>query len=652
MKKNRQLLSEAINNIPDRYISEAAEGPKGVRSRKGFVAALAAALAVMLILPTIVLIARTSDPLRKYKNDPYYAVISAIARGDEESAYLKKLTRRSVWENLFDFFLAKSGDAAMPEAGGGNFATGDMLNSAAKEDEITDNQVEGVLEADIVKRNDEHAFYLRGNTFYIYTLDGVDSKLVATYTMNAYLDGVSLRNFYLVDSQLIFEGIDYWGKYGFTKLASFSVEDLVDGKIDETPKTATLQGSLISTRYTNGSLLVICGYYCYEDERDFESGNYLPHYEQNGELVAIAPEDITTPDGPSESYYTAVYLLDGEELSVLDSHALLGTPKAQYVSENAVYLVSESTALYRDGEDAKVFAYEPDPEKSCVITRVVSHIDAISYGEDGFTSLGSITLDGEVKDQYSMDEHNGILRVAVSTREVNYVLNGFGNRSSGNRSVLNASLYLVSLDTFRVISSANKFAPSGETVQSARFDDDIAYICTAEVVTFTDPVYRFDLSDPERISSMDTGTIDGYSTSLVELENGDLLGIGYGNDRFTLKLEIYRQGENSLVSVDSIELNDCEFPTNYKCYYIDREAGLFGIPIYLYSTEENGVTYYESAMHYILFSYDQEQLTVAKDVKISETYGLETVRGFVYNDDLYILSNNGLKVSALDATNG
>ena len=250
-----------------------------------------------------------------------------------------------------------------------------------------------------------------------------------------------------------------------------------------------------------------------------------------------------------------------------------------------------------------------------------------------------------------MDEYEGILRVALSTREVRYCLNGAGTRAALSQAEENSSLYLVSLDDFSILSSAVKFAPEGETVQSARFDKALAYICTAKVVTFTDPVYRFDLSDPEHISSMDTGVIDGYSTSLIELENGDLFGIGYGNGRLTLKLEIYRKGETGLVSVDSFEFDGCEFSEDYKSYFIDREAGLFGVPIYTYYETDHGVTYYDSVMRYLLFSYDGESLALMMNLKLYDYPGLRVTRGFVYEGNLYVLSSGSLTVAPISCGN-
>ena len=74
---------------------------------------------------------------------------------------------------------------------------------------------------------------------------------------------------------------------------------------------------------------------------------------------------------------------------------------------------------------------------------------------------------------------------------------------------------------------------------------------------------------PYHITYKDTGDIKGYSSSLVDFGDGYLLGIGYGNDRNTLKIEIYVETENGVVSLCSYERRDTQFSEDYKSYYIE-----------------------------------------------------------------------------------
>ena len=51
----------------------------------------------------------------------------------------------------------------------------------------------------------------------------------------------------------------------------------------------------------------------------------------------------------------------------------------------------------------------------------MTEIYALGYGAEGFRKLGSIGVEGTVKNQYSLDEFNGILRVVTTTGGTSYL---------------------------------------------------------------------------------------------------------------------------------------------------------------------------------------------------------------------------------------
>ena len=154
-----------------------------------------------------------------------------------------------------------------------------------------------------------------------------------------------------------------------------------------------------------------------------------------------------------------------------------------------------------------------------------------------------------------MDEYNGVFRVVTS-------VNG------------SASLFCLDKASGELLDAALNFAPRGEEVTAARFDRESAYVCTAVRITFTDPVFFFDLSDPSNITYTDTGYIDGFSTSLINYGDGLALGIGEG-DVGKAKVEVYAEVEGSVISISEYTV-DGEVSDVYKAYYVDRELGLFG----------------------------------------------------------------------------
>ena len=179
------------------------------------------------------------------------------------------------------------------------------------------------------------------------------------------------------------------------------------------------------------------------------------------------------------------------------------------------------------------------------------------------------------------------------------------------------------------------FAPRGESVQSARFDGDVAYICTA--VRLSDPVFFFDLSDYSSITYKESDTITGYSTSLVNFGDGYLLGIGVGETWDSLKIEIYEEGESGVVSVCKYELTDATYAGEYKAYFIDRENRLVGLGVTLDQQEEKEC--------YILLCFDGYQLRRVLDVPLA---GVNTQKRAVLIDGcLYLFGENEFRVTQI-----
>jgi len=131
----------------------------------------------------------------------------------------------------------------------------------------------------------------------------------------------------------------------------------------------------------------------------------------------------------------------------------------------------------------------------------------------------------------------------------------------------------------------------------------------------------------DNITYTDTGTIDGFSTSLIQLGDGYLLGIGYGDDR-QLKIEIYEETEKGVVSVCAYE-RDAFFSEEYKSYFIDRENDMIGLAVTDYG--KYGKT------EYILLHFDGYKLHERETVECGG--GLEAVRADVIDGFLYVLSS-------------
>ena len=584
------------------------------------------ALALVLFVPYSTALPDVS----RYHNSPYFDVIQGI----------NKLTYSPPkYDNNFEALWAEIENLGMV---GAPMAPGEalppMMNApgevpeadlSGKYEEVTDNQVEGVIEADLIKRSDKYIYYLCGDDFYIYTIDKNSSKCVGNRRINFLGEGCQYNAKEMFLSQdcttvtVLMTG--YSKEEGpVTALITLDVTD--PGNIEKTG-TVCFTGYYLSARKVGEDILLTCNYHQYANSVDFDDPTtFIPRYGTLDEMQLIDAKNILCPEELNNLSYTVIAKIDGKSLEVKDTAALLSYSQELYVSQDTIFATH-------------TFTKRTELDQDIYKTVTMTEITGISYTGDQLEILGSVQVEGGVKDQYSMDQHNGILRVATSTTEQIHqyhtsggsggIMADWTERLQRNRS---CSLYCIDLSSWQIAASVENFAPDGDEVTSARFDGDMAYICTAEVIVLTDPVYFFDLSDLGNITWTDTGIIDGYSSSLINF--GDyLLGIGFGAER-QLKLEVYAQGETGVESLAVYQRN-CDFTSEYKSYYIDREKGLIGIPILDWEEWEKG------NMFYLLLHFDGSEWKEVACINLDH-YGSDRVRATIVDGWLYALYDNQL----------
>lgn len=550
-----------------------------------------------------------------YSDSPYYGVIQKINAAQAEAPmFYDNFDFLSY--HLFNFLRDddyRSGSSNLLVDDDGSATSGSALDDT----EVTDNQVAGVTEGDLFKRSDRFLFYLRNDTINdteisVYTIDREESVQIFGKSFSddrmTYYFGSSDKELYLSEDgstvTVLVPCSDRSSGRGYVCVINMDVTE--SGSLVN-DRRMYFSGDAITSRMVDGELLIMTEYAVDSDADFSDESTFLPQIGQPGQMHSIPSENIIAPDVLSSTRYTVVYRIDSETLEVTDTAAFLSYSDTVYVSENNIYVTRDYEA-------------EEDQGLNGSILRSWTEIAAIRYADGPFTYLGSASVEGFVRNQYSLDEHEGILRIVTSINEFK------GNRHNQYHELdENASLYCVNLDTWQIVARAERFAPAGEEAMSVRFDGDYAYVCTAEKITMTDPVYFFDLSDLENITYKDTGTIDGYSSSLVDF--GDhLLGIGY-NDSRDLKIEVYEVTDTGVQSVCSYEL-DASFSQTYKAYLIDRENRLVGLAI---NERDNSA-------EYLLLQFDGDQLkTVLRTYFDCGT--LSRARAVVIDGYLYMLGD-------------
>jgi len=650
-----EKMMRLLNQIDDRYLEEAEKKRKAAFSSRR-VAALAACF--VLIVASMVLFTpyRTTPPtVEAYRDSEYYPLIEKInAYGFAQPKY----------KNNFEFLTASF--ASLFRASVKNESVnGDLAGSAApgaegekteqKYQEATDNQTLGVIEGDLVKRSDRYLYYLDRYVLRIFTLEGKESLPVGTFDFEEYFRNQEFRSYTSTESWEIFLSQDcrtltavipYYEKIrekdgsdesrAVTHLVSLDVSDpgkyasgvfsphLIRGKV-------TVSGEYLSARLIDGVfLLMTCDSVDLNPDFSDES-SFLPQIDRGEGFESLSAKDLYSPETLSNRNYTVICKLDGKDLSLLGSTAFLSYSTDVYVSENNLFVIRN-------------FRKESDKERGDLTQKSISmtEIAGVSYREDEFSFLGSVQLKGDVLDSYSLDEHQGILRAVTTTRtwitreDTSFAQTVFGASATET----NASLYCVRLSDWKLLSAKENFAPPGESVRSVRFDKEKAYVCTS--VQLTDPVFFFDLSDPERITVTDTGTIDGFSSSLVNLKDGYLLGIGVGENWDTVKIEVYRQGEERVESVCRHVYEMASYSTDYKSYLIDRERNLIGLGIRFYNNGpyNNGYGATQTTAYGLLF-FDGKEL---RELLCEPLEGDPRLHRAVYQDGwIYLLGEDDFK---------
>ena len=645
MNKKERLLF-AIGEVDEKYVKEAEFKVKISSIVKVAVAAVVViALSLYLFIP----FGPVTSDLSSYESSSYFPLIEEI------EAY--NLTFRQpryknnfMWladeiDDLFGFFVGKGG-AMAPDMNGGSAGAPGMEGNGNYM-ESTDNQVDGVIESDLMKMTDKYIFRIgdkmSGYTeqlgkydqytvvLRVYSVDKENSDLVAEFEVPKFPDQqyyTDMEMYLSHDGNTVTLMSNYHDSTGKVNVGISSI-DVSDINSISLKGRISVQGSINTSRMVDGKLLLVTNYRFTRNNVDYsDPKTFVPTIDFGNGPEPIRFDDIIYPENVDDTDYSVVALMDAENLSLLGANALLNFTNEVYVSAENIYIGRE-------------YVHKVEEEKTLSASNM-SDIAVFGYSGNKLENKGIITVRGWTEDQYSFDELDGYLRVVTSTRETKQTTNG--NNVSLMPVSTNASLYIFNLADNSLAYKVENFAPEGEEATAVRFDGDKCYVCTAFVVTFTDPVYFFDLSDYENITYTDTGIIDGYSDHLINYGEGLALGIGRENWQ-NGKVEIYADRIEGVVSIHEYEVNG-NYSLDYKSYLVNREENLFGFGVdhfYEYDSQSGKGRIYQ---RYVLIKFSAENMTVYTfDI---ESMRADTVRAAYIDGYLYITTQTELVVEKLD----
>lgn len=605
-----------------------AQEQKKLQSKKNIYIATSCILLFVIVASLVLFLPIYSDPndISRYADSPYYNVINRLSKNH---VFYHEYSNN--WERILSEFGVNKKDyeADSPDVG----LDGDNPSNTPGDTEVTDNQVQGVTEADLFKRTQSHVFYLQSKYDYsisklkmvfdlkVYSIDKQNSKEVASLSIGTSED----YTFYDIDNCEMFLSSDSTKLIIFNSVKSSDYQDYTGVIfVDITNPLAPVEinrtyiaGNYVTSRNIDGKILAFTDWDIQHLNRFDDNSKYIPSIGNDTSMSTIDAEDIVLPeDETPDSSYTIALLFD-ENGNKLSQKAMLCSQDAIYVSADDFWIASSQTKLFNDEEKGSAIAK-------------VSNIYRYTF-DNSIEPQGTAMVEGLVRNQYSMDKKDGIFRV-VTTIETSY--NNYDNYIG----ITTASLFCIDVKTMQTVASYERFAPQGERVMSARFAGDKAYVCTAVVYEeeIVDPVFEIDLSDLSNITATDTGTITGYSLSLKDYTDGTLLGIGYGDSLDMLKIELYRPTENDIVSISKIEIIDTDFSESYKAYMIDVDNNLIGLCVI------NGNEY-----RYLLLTYKDNALTVVNSIKLPYNISVDSTRATYIDGYLYIFTIEGMKAVAI-----
>ena len=461
----------------------------------------------------------------------------------------------------------------------------------------TNTQVEGVDEADIIKTDGRYIYMLNGNVIHIVKA-GEAMELAAKVSLE---DGYP-QEMYVDGDRLVVIGSRYEGDVNPEARGDKTVEDVVrimpvygksltyvevydisDMSNVQSVRSFEIEGSLTTSRKQGDYLYLLSNLNIW----NWGDGEIRPMMGENGKLAPMPIDDIMVmPGRPAEAYLTLTAINVAEASEAVSSETIAGSGYTTYMSNEAMYIALNS--WYYD-EDAKLD-----------IARFT-----VSDGSIGYAGSGQVK--GWLNDQFSMDAHEGYLRVATT----------YWNQSEEQNE---NNLYVLD-DGMQISGALLGFAPD-ERIYSARFMGDRGYVVTFRQV---DPLFVFDLSDPTNPKITGELKVPGFSSYLHPISDTVILGVGsdvkdvYVKDKNGKEVVISQQTGGIKLSlfdvsdmgkpreIDSLVIGDrgyTELQYNHKAAMFKGNQSLLAFPASLssYDYKDN----WEGAL---LVSYSGNKLT-------------------------------------------
>jgi len=439
----------------------------------------------------------------------------------------------------------------------------------------TNNQEQGVDEADFVKTDGYHIFFLDSGVLHIMdipefgAIEHASSTNVEGNPVAMMLDGDNLVVISTVSSwnlnsndplasKMGWEG-DWYG-WRTSILTKFTVYDVSNSTEPSVTRELYIEGNYMTAREVASTVRTVThawmdipglktwlefpeGYWNldYDDPQrkimrqnaavaaiqhnsgvidDLALEDLLPqvHERLGDEIIThhMSGEDCSDFAAPEYSFnrgFTSIFTIDliSEDLTFEADH-IVGNWPMVYASQDVLVITENSW-------DWWWFWGNDDLDEA-------TNIHTFDISQTGVTTYsGSARVDGTINDQFSISEYDGVLRVATTTGQ--WARWWMENPEPMQSQVVTLG-HSYDIDTGQhsidELGRVDGIAYN-ESIWSARFVEDRAYIVTFENI---DPLWTIDLSDPTNPTIMGELKVPGVSTYIHPLSDDAILTIGLG----------------------------------------------------------------------------------------------------------------------------
>ena len=498
----------------------------------------------------------------------------------------------------------------------------------------TNVQVQNVDEGDGIKVDNKYIYYLSKQRLIILNAESAESsEKIAEINFEE-------KNFYPVEiyvekDRLVVLGNDTSGDVTKTvstedkelkcyahgpsdSKSGIIIYNISDRKNPKEIRKVMVKGIYTSSksRMIDGKIYFVATQYIGPLQRKLEELNeddYKPKYVdtlKGEEEQCIGFDKIYNIEEGSDSDYLMLVGIDLNSDKEADIQTFLGIGGTIYASEKNMYI---ATNEYEYDEDYN------ETDRKVKILKFELKDGKFVYKEQG-------EVNGQVENQFSMDEKDDDFRIATTTSEANniYILN----------------------DKLEEIGKIEGLA-QGERIYSVRYMGDKAYVVTFKQ---TDPFWVIDLSDTKNPKVLGEVKLPGYSTYLHPYDETHVIGFGYGNEKQSeLKLVMFDVSDFANPKVlFEIAVGDkytfSELVYNHKAAIFSKEKNIIAFPILSSSGRKMN-------SRAAIYGIDLDNGFVLKGEigELIDNYE-EQVRRIVYvNNNYYVLSYVDAKVANMDS---